>query len=365
MRLVSLGWLVLFAMLSGCAPRGQLAVVPEAEGVGSVQRLLVASSRQPLADGVDFGREPGPGLSFAEFDVSVPPDRSLGTVTLPDPSRPDPRRDFLVVDTRRIDDGQAFVRAVNTALAAKPAGQKEVFVFVHGFNTNFAEGIYRQAQMREDFRTPGVSIHYSWPSAARATSYATDREAVLLARDDLDRLIGLLARTRASQIVLAGHSMGAFLVMEALRQRAIRNSPGSFDKTPLVVLMAPDIDVGVFRRQAEIIASRGVSFYVFTSTRDRALRLSAALRGSGVRLGAVADESLVSDLPVTVIDLSEVNGNEDSLNHFKVATSPVMISMMQGLSIYGVRIFADTIREPGPLQAGLGVVQDVTSIARP
>jgi hypothetical protein len=42
-----------------------------------------------------------------------------------------------------------------------------------------------------------------------------------------------------------------------------------------------------------------------------------------------------------------------------------MISMMQGLSIYGVRIFADTIREPGPLQAGLGVVQDVTSIARP
>jgi esterase/lipase superfamily enzyme len=139
--------------------------------------------------------------------------------------------------------------------------------------------------------------------------------------------------------------MGAFLVMEALRQKALRAEPGGFAKIEAVLLMAPDIDVGVFRRQARLLAERDVSIYVFTSTRDRALRLSAALRGSGARLGSITDESQLPGLPVTIIDLSEVNGNGDSLNHFKVATSPVMISMMQGMSSYGSRVFNDAARD--------------------
>ena len=40
-------------------------------------------------------------------------------------------------------------------------------------------------------------------------------------------------------------------------------------------------------------------------------------------------------LPVTIIDMSDVSGNGDALNHFKVATSPVMISMLRGFSEYG------------------------------
>jgi esterase/lipase superfamily enzyme len=246
---------------------------------------------------------------------------------------------------------------------AQPKGQREAFVFVHGFNTNFAEGLYRQAQMRHDFGAPGISIHYAWPSAARARSYATDREAVLQARDDLEHLIGILSRTEVTRIVVNGHSMGAMLVMEALRQMAIRDAPGSFNKISTVVLMAPDIDVGVFRRQAAALSAKDVSIYVFTSSRDRALRLSAALRGSDARLGSLTDDTSLGALPVTIIDISDVNGNGDALNHFKVATSPVMISMLRGFSKYGERIFADENRDQGLVDTGLGIVQGVTSAA--
>ncbi len=66
---------------------------------------------------------------------------------------------------------------------------------------------------------------------------------------------------------------------------------------------------------------------------------------------------------MTIIDISDVNGNGDALNHFKVATSPVMISMLRGFSKYGERIFADENRDQGLVDTGLGIVQGVTSAA--
>ncbi len=349
--------------LSGCAPRGAITLAPEAAQVGSVQHLLVASSRQRDPAGTGYSREAGRSLSFSQVSVSVPPDREKGTVTFPNPTKPNPRTDFLTIDSSPIADRAGFIRAVNAAFAGQPKTQREAFVFVHGFNTNFAEGLYRQAQMRNDFGDPGISIHYSWPSAANVRAYATDREAVLEARDDLEQLIDMLEQTNASRIIVTGHSMGAFLVMEALRQKAIRNTPGSFRKISSVVLMAPDIDVAVFRRQAQALAAQDVSIYVFTSSRDRALRLSAALRGSGNRLGSLTDLSQIAGLPVTVIDLTDVAGSGDALNHFKVATSPVMISIIQGLGAYGPEIFRDATQQAGLLEAGVGVVQGVTLVA--
>jgi esterase/lipase superfamily enzyme len=354
--------LVLVLVLASCATRGSITLDPAAAPVGSPETILVASSRQRDADGPGYIRAAGPGLSFSSFTVSVPPDRVPGTVTFPQQNNPDPRRDFLTVDKAAIADRAGFIRAVNAAVAARPQNQREAFVFVHGFNTNFAEGLYRQAQMRHDFGTPGISVHYAWPSAASVAAYATDRETTLQARDDLEQLLDLLAQTNVTRIVVAGHSMGAFVVMEALRQKAIRNRPGGFAKIMTVILMAPDIDVGVFRRQARALADKDVSIYIFTSTRDRALRVSAVLRGSGNRLGALADTSQLEGLPVTIIDLSGIEGNSDALNHFKVATSPAVISFLNGMSAFGTEILTDETRKAGFIGSGVNVVQGAATV---
>lgn len=354
--------LLILGLVASCAGRGTLTLAPDAAEVGSLMPILVASSRKRDADGPGFGRAPAPGLGFSQITVSVPPDREPGTVTFPSNGTPDPRRDFLTVDSTRIADRAGFLRAVNAAVATRPKGQREAFVFVHGFNTNFAEGLYRQAQMSHDFKTPGISVNYAWASAANVTAYATDRETTLQARDDLEQLLDLLAQTNVTRIVVGGHSMGAFLVMEALRQKAIRNRPSGFDKIRSVILMAPDIDVGVFRRQARALAGKDVSIYIFTSARDRALRASAVLRGSGERLGSLSDPSQLGGLPVTIIDLTDIDGSGDSLNHFKVATSPVMISILSGMSAVGTEILTDETHQSSLLGAGVNVVQGAAAV---
>jgi esterase/lipase superfamily enzyme len=344
-------------VLGACAQRGEIRLDPAAAGVGSVTDVLVASLRVPDATGPGFGEGIAPGLGFAEYQISVPPDRTAGTVTFPAANRtPDPATDFLTVSAGRIADEAVFLRRVNAALAGEPKGRREVFVFVHGFNTNFAEGLYRQAQMSHDFRSPGVSINFAWPSAARVTAYAVDRETVLVARDGLQDLLQLLARSNADRVVVLGHSMGTMVVMEAMRQIALVDDRAVLSKTDAVVLMAADLDVGVFRAQMRTLAADDVDVFVFTSSRDRALRASGWLRGSGERLGTISDGSGVADLPVTVIDLSNYRGEEDALGHFKVATSPALISLFTGLGAVGLDILRDQPNSVGVVEAGAGLV---------
>ena len=102
----------------------------------------------------------------------------------------------MTVDAARIPDERAFVAAVDARAAGAPPGERRIMVFVHGFNTNFAEGVYRQAQMMHDFGTPAIGVHYSWPSAADARLYLYDRDSAFFARDGLERLLRLLADTR-------------------------------------------------------------------------------------------------------------------------------------------------------------------------
>jgi esterase/lipase superfamily enzyme len=350
------------AGIAGCAPRGTVTLKPEAAAVGSVQTIFVATSRMLAPGATDFSGQPAAGLSFAELRVSVPPERVPGTVRFPRNGAPDPQTDFLTVSNKALSES-AFLRAINAELAARRGDERVITLFVHGFNTTFSEGLYRQAQMRVDFETPGVSVQFSWPSAARGSAYATDREAVLVARDELEQVIGLLTRTNARRIVLAGHSMGAFLLMEALRQRAIRDGKAGFAKLEEVALIAPDIDVAVFRSQARELLDDDITIYVFTSNRDRALRLSAALRGNRERLGSVTDLAQIADLPVTVIDVSAVNSENDAMNHFAIATSPALFSLIQGMQRYGSAVLADADYSIPLLEASVMAVQDLTAVA--
>ena len=64
---------------------------------------------------------------------------------------------------------------------------------------------------------------------------------------------------------------------------------------------------------------------------DRALRISSLLTGRRPRLGAQTDRSVVGDLPISVVDVSDlaVGGNFD---HKIVTTSPAAIAIIKQLS---------------------------------
>ena len=358
-RLLLLGTVLLAA--AGCAERGSITIDPAAASVGAVEPIYVATSRT-ASEGADvFGRERSKVLGFARFDISVPPDREPGTLTFPKRLPPDPRTDFLTVDAARIADDAAFLAAVNAELAKHRSGDRRVFVFVHGFNTNFAEGIYRQAQMLHDFGTPALGVHYSWPSAADARLYLYDRDSAFFARDGLERLLRLLAESRAEAIVLVGHSMGAQVALEAMRQMALVGSPRFFDKLNAVALLSPDVDVDLFRSEIAPLATMDIPWFIFVSTHDRALRAASFLRGQQARLGSLVDPEALAGLDVTVIDMSDVEGG-DALNHSVVASSPVMISLVQGLGRYGARILDQDQANIGLAATTANMVQGVTEV---
>jgi esterase/lipase superfamily enzyme len=363
MRYVALVAFVLCLALSGCASRGTITVLPEAAATGNVVEILVATTRGASATAMVSSRARSETVRWGAFEISVPPDRSPGTVTFPGGSEPDPATDFLTVSARQYADERAFLASVNARLARRPRGEREVTVFVHGFNTNFAEGLYRHAQMVHDFRSPGVSVSYAWPSAASVSSYGFDRESALFARDGLEKVLELLARSNAESIVVAGHSMGTVVVMETVRQLAIRGSDRVLDRIQGVVLLAPDLDPELFASEIRALAPRELPIYVSVSGRDRALRVSGLLRGQAERLGSLSDATSVAALPgVVVLDVTDIQGSGDPLNHFAVATSPAMISFIGGLDRVGSTMLRDEDRSVGVFKATVDAVSGINEV---
>jgi esterase/lipase superfamily enzyme len=278
-------------------------------------------------------------LSFATFSVSVPPDRQAGTVTWPSAPPGNAETDFLVVEARRLQGADVFTAAVEDRIGRDQDGVREAIVFAHGYNVTFAEGLYRQAQIAHDFGLPDLPIHYSWPSAGSLRGYVYDKESAIFAAEGLADLMEMLAGTGIDQIALAGHSMGGLVVMEALRLLELRDS-AAFAKLQAVVLLAPDVDVDIFRQRMTLLQNRSLPVYIFASSQDRALRASSRLQGRRPRLGALPDATGIADLPVYVVDVSDVK-SADPYNHSTVAASPLMIALLDGLSEAGIQTFDD------------------------
>ena len=339
-------------LLVGCASRGAITIDPGAAETGSKVDILVATTRGASPTETFATRVRSNTVRYGEVEVSVPPDRTPGTVTFPRGGRVNPATDFLTVSARQLADDQAFLNALNARLALRKPGEREVTLFVHGFNTNFAEGLYRHAQMAHDFASPAVSVSYSWPSAANVFAYGYDLESALFARDGMERVLGLLARSNADGIVVVGHSMGTVVVLETLRQLSIRGSDSVLDRIRAVLLIAPDLDPQLFGQEVLAMAPREVPIYVTVSGRDRALRASSLLRGQSERLGSITDTSKVATLPgVVVVDISDIQGSGDPLNHFAVATSPAMIAFISGLDRVGTTMLRDTERSSSVFEA--------------
>ena len=205
-----------------------------------------------------------------------------------------------------------------------------------------------------------MSVHFAWPSAASTLAYVTDRESALYSRDALETTIDTLGRSNATRMDLVGHSMGGFLLMDTLRLMARTESDAFFRKVNAVILISPDIEIDVFRKEAEPVLAHGVKIYVLVSKDDRALRMSARLRGEHSRLGSIKSADELGGLPVTVIDLSAVK-SPDALGHFKAGTSPSVVAFVRALRESGGGVF-DQGKQRGLIEGSVAVVQQGTDI---
>lgn len=327
-RDVSKGLLSMGAVgLAGCSPRPKLFSAPFV-GQPNTRSVLVATNRTMEPDPkVQFIEGRSDTLAYLQYDVSIPDDRKLGEYSFP-ARKLDPAKQFFVARTQKFDGPAGFAQGVNQAIKTSVDDSGNLLVFVHGYNMSYPGAVFRAAQVSTDFNLEIPIVLFSWPSAARASRYAYDRDSALYARSALADTLATLARTQARKITLLGHSMGGFLVMEALKRLTLEGDTHTLSRIDGAVLAQPDIDVDVFRAQMADLDLKKQFIMVMNSDRDRALRLSSVLTGGHARVGASGDIEDLRELGAIVLDVSDV-GSRDFLQHDTYVSSPALLSMIR------------------------------------
>jgi esterase/lipase superfamily enzyme len=320
--ILMLAVLMVAAPLAACASRpesGFLSPVSERAIGAADHTLLVATTRERDArPGTLFNGERAASLDYATITISIPERHVPGNIEWPSTAPGDANADFVARDARYLDGDKAFVRALNAQLAMRPRGNRKVLVFIHGYNTLFAEGLYRFAQVVHDSKAPGVPVLFTWASHGKLRDYVYDTNSATAARDDLEHTLRLILASDAEQVNVLAHSMGNWVTVEALRQIKISGDLKHADKVGSVFLAAPDIDIDVFKSQMRRFGKPRRPFYIVLSQDDKALWLSKLIAGGEGRVGADENIAELQALGATVIDLTDVKA-ADSSNHDKFA----------------------------------------------
>lgn len=319
--------------LSACASGGtkdlNIGVAEPGDALGNVH-IFVATTRERGTDAALFTGERGPKGAFATINISVPRDHKTGELELPSSgAAPVPSKHFTVTQARRLELPQ-ITAEVKAAILKRPPHERDVLVFVHGFNTTFADASFRLSQIVHDSGFKGVPVLFTWPSRGELLAYPYDRESALYSRDYLENTLRALGKDLgAGRVDILAHSMGTMLTLETLRQAKIRGD-GSFNgKLRDVMLASPDVDLDVFRTQARII-DRPMT--VFVSKDDKALAFSRRFAGDKRRLGALSDDDVemiakLKSEKIEIIDMSSIS-TSDRLNHGKFAASPKVVGLI-------------------------------------
>lgn len=300
----------------------------QAKGANVVD-VYVATSRAADEDpSILFSGERSSAVSFTRVPVSIPPNHQPGQIERPRRSIPNPRTEFAILQPTLLPTSQQFINSLNGELARRPRDERDVLVFVHGYNTDLTSAIFRIAQFTNDINYPGVPVLFSWASRGRTFDYVYDINSALHARDALLETGEILSRSNADGFNILAHSMGTLLTVEAMRQSVLTSGGRRPERFRIrnVALAAPDIDLDLFRRQLEIVPTTDIPIYVLISDDDRALGLSSFLAGGESRVG-IADLEELTDLGVIVIDLSAVEDRETT-SHTKFANSPEVIKVL-------------------------------------
>lgn len=291
--------------LAGCGSIGMEEIHDAAAGPRPAAVFVVSTRKGESGAASEAGND-GQTRNSLQM-IGTPPDHRIGQLERPSIGAPDPAKHFALVGRRGLDDA-GLQAEIASHLSGRIGSNRDILLYVHGFNTSYDESRFRLAQIVEDGRFGGVPVLFTWPSTNNLLDYGAARESATVSRDALARLIRQLTETPGvGRVHILAHSMGAWLTMEALRQDAIAGSPALAEKLGDVMLAAPDIDLTVFRQQLARIDPSHV--FVLVAANDRALSLSRTLAGDRQRLGAMdpnnpADRAALTALGVRVYDLT-------------------------------------------------------------
>jgi esterase/lipase superfamily enzyme len=255
-------------------------------------------------------RAPGGKVQLGVCEVTIPRTHDPGELEAPSILRMEVRENaaqhVILSKTERLED-ERFYELLRERVQA--SSRKELFVFVHGFDTQFEDAARRTAQIHYDLKFEGAPIFYSWPANNKSVlTYPADENTIGWSAPHLKQfLLSIVQQSGAKSINLIAHSMGNRALSIALREIELefRGQSRLFNH---VVLAAPDIDADEFRTNVAPAMQRTANHVtLYASSRDDALRISQLLH-RGPRAGDSGRGLVVvpgmDTIDVTAIDSS-------------------------------------------------------------
>lgn len=235
----------------------------------------------------------------------------------------DPKKHFVMQEIKALSR-QDFMTLVRDRLANSKTFKDQAFVFVHGFNTSFENGVYRTAQIAYDLKFDGAPFLYSWPSGGAVSSYTYDRESSGQSTPYMRDFMKLvLNETGAKAVSVIAHSMGNQPILQVLRD--LKRSTPDDVVISQIILAAPDVDRDNFENIAKEILglAKGVTLYV--AANDQALQFSRSFHGGVPRAGDVPSQGPVVINGIDTIDVTAASTDSLGINHSGYAENNALL----------------------------------------
>lgn len=269
-------------------------------------------------------------FSFGTVTVTIPTRRLPGELNLPSfwnfVRQPDPER-FFVIQQVSSTNRDEFMKQMNDV---GPNKESSLLLFVHGFDTTFADAAFRAAQLAHDLQFPGKVMFYSWPSAGDVTSYWKDEDSSRISASRFQKLLADLIATKINRIYVVSHSMGSRIVIPSINGLASRGADVS--KISELVLAAPDFNEIEFKDVAAAfrdLRAKGTRVTIYASSNDFALRVSRIIH-SYRRLGE--SQPALDVFPgLDSVDASGVASIRRAFGHSYVYDSAAVIGDMEDI----------------------------------
>ncbi len=220
-------------------------------------------------------------IKYLSCNVNVPSRHSIGSLDTSSDSILDRDLYFYSRNFQRLQKEEFF---------DKIKKDKEKLIFVHGFNVEFEEALFRAAQIKYDLKFQGQIILFTWPAGPEKSgllnqillnkTYAINlvnaKNTIPLFKEFINEIY---KNTKNSEIELyiIVHSMGHQIVIPSLVQLSKENSIRK--KIKELIFNAPDYPVDQFKTEVTLLKNIAERITIYCSPSDNALKVSEQVNG--------------------------------------------------------------------------------------
>lgn len=224
-------------------------------------------------------------LTYGVVKIDMPTvrERPFGTIT----------SDFKLGEPKVYGSFQQFINAV-----IQRASHRAVLLYTHGFNEDLRKSAFRLGHFYVDGCLQLVPILFSWPSSGNLLGHSYDLDSATFARTAYFDLLNGLLSSNFSRVDLMAHSMGNWVMLEAMarlaRERDVSIRLKSARRVGTVILASPDVDVDVFRSLLPSALKVSNRVVLLTSQDDNLLLVSRMLALGSPRAGQATEDELTA-----------------------------------------------------------------------